>query len=206
MFVAKLNPQGTALVYATYVGGFSNEQGKAIAVDSSGNAYVAGTTQSSDFPTTAGSFQPVIAGLSDLSVIKVNPAGTTRLYSSFLGGSSYDGVNLAGFLAVDAAGSLYITGFSSNTTDFPTQHPIQGPPGGSYPFSNTFIAKIDGSVDAPAAPRILSVSVKKKKLIVSGENFGAGAILVAGRAGREHRQRCNEPDYDPGGQESGKED
>jgi hypothetical protein len=176
-FVAKLNPSGTGLVYSTFIGGFSNERGYAIAVDSLGAAYVAGTTFSSDFPTKRGAFQPVISGLVDLFAVKID-AGGAAVYSTFLGGSSYDGVNSGGIIAVDSAGGAYLTGFTANTTDFPTQRPLQEPPGGSYPFSNTFIARIDGSVESPAGPKITSVSVKGKKLLVSGENFREGAALI----------------------------
>jgi hypothetical protein len=67
VFVAKLNPQGTALVYSTYIGGSAFEHGIAIAVDASGAAYVTGSARSTDFPTTAGAFQPTHAGPSDSS-------------------------------------------------------------------------------------------------------------------------------------------
>src|SRR5436309_965995 len=75
-FVTKLNPTGSALVYSTYLGGSSNDFGGGIAVDASGNAYVAGATASFDFPTTAGAFQPNFGGSTDAFVAKLNPAGT----------------------------------------------------------------------------------------------------------------------------------
>ena len=78
-FVAKLNPSGSALVYSTYLGGSSNDHALAIAVDSSGNAYVAGPTQSTNFPTYS-PFQGTNAGgVRDAFVAKLNPSGSARL-------------------------------------------------------------------------------------------------------------------------------
>ncbi len=93
-FVAKLNPSASgeaSLVYSTYLGGSDADQGGAIAVDSSGDAYVTGTTDSTDFPTTSGAFQTVnnSAGTlvgSNAFVTVLNPTGSSLLYSTYLGG------------------------------------------------------------------------------------------------------------------------
>jgi hypothetical protein len=126
-FVAKLNPSGTALVYSTYLGGSNMEQANGIAVDSSGNAYVTGITQSTDFPVTPGAFQTVCNGGSgcstyqDAFLTKLNPSGTALVYSTYLGGSNYDG----GYgIAVDSSGNAYVTG-DTWSTDFPTMNPFQ---------------------------------------------------------------------------------
>src|SRR5439155_4055838 len=87
-FVTKLNPAGSALIYSTYFGGSGGEWGNWIAVDSQGNAYVTGATSSIDFPTTAGSFQPVFGGVADAFVTKLNPTGSALVYSTYLGGTS----------------------------------------------------------------------------------------------------------------------
>lgn len=123
VFVAKLNPAGSALVYATYWGGSSNEFGTAIAVDADGNAYVTGMTNSTNFPVTAGALQAGYGGaqgqadfsLGDGFVFKLNPAGTSVLYSTYLGGKQNEAVFS---LAVDAQGSVYVAG-STASTDFP---------------------------------------------------------------------------------------
>jgi len=100
-FVTKLNADGTALLYSTYLGGsetapspqmqpMNGDQGNGIAVDSAGNAYIAGTTCSSDFPTTLLAFQMVYQGSCDAFVAKVDPTGpgpASLVYSTFLGGS-----------------------------------------------------------------------------------------------------------------------
>jgi len=121
-FVTKLNPTGTALVYSTYLGGSNADDGLGIAVDSAGNAYVIGFTYSTDFPVTPGAFQTVCNGGSgcsqygDAFVAKINAAGSALVYSTYLGGNSYDTSSRA---AVDSSGNAYVTGQTSST-DFPT--------------------------------------------------------------------------------------
>ncbi|MGB2635949.1 MAG: SBBP repeat-containing protein [Candidatus Acidiferrum sp.] len=121
-FVTKLNPTGSALVYSTYLGGSGGGSGQdygyGIAVDSSGNAYVTGSTGSSNFPTTPGAFQTACNGCptSHAFVTKYNLTGSALVYSTYLGGSTSDG---AGGIAVDSSGNAYVTGFTSST-DFPT--------------------------------------------------------------------------------------
>src|SRR5207247_1172525 len=83
-FVAKLNATGTALVYATYLGGSNNDYGSAIAVDASGNVYVTGSTWSINFPTTPGAVT-FGGGISDAFVSKLNATGTALLYSTHVG-------------------------------------------------------------------------------------------------------------------------
>jgi hypothetical protein len=117
-FVTKLNAAGSALVYSTFLGGSSQEDGVGIAVDAAGNAYVTGNTASVDFPTTPGAFDTTFNGGSDAFVTKLNAAGTALVYSTFLGGSGAEGV-LGGSIAVDSAGNAYVTGFTSSA-DFPT--------------------------------------------------------------------------------------
>ncbi|HYM11191.1 MAG TPA: SBBP repeat-containing protein [Bryobacterales bacterium] len=115
VFVLKLNSLGTTVLYATYLGGGADDTAAGIGVDAAGNAYVAGTTASVNFPTTAGAAQAVFGGgASDAFVTKLDAAGT-MLYSTYIGGSDAD---LAGGIAVDAAGSAYVTGTTSST-NFP---------------------------------------------------------------------------------------
>jgi uncharacterized repeat protein (TIGR01451 family) len=112
-FVTKLNPAGTALLYSTYLGGSSSDEGFGIALDGTG-AYVTGRTASTNFPT-AGAFQTTNAGNFDAFVTKLNPAGTALLYSTYLGGSG----NEAGLgIAVDSTGAANVTG-ETGSTNFP---------------------------------------------------------------------------------------
>jgi hypothetical protein len=115
-FVTKLNATGSALVYSTFLGGFDIDDGMAIAVDTAGNAYVAGETSSSNFPITAGAFDTTRNPNPDLFVTKLNAAGSALVYSSFLGGA---GVEFPSDVAVDSARNLYVAG-STSSTDFPT--------------------------------------------------------------------------------------
>ncbi|PYR59427.1 MAG: hypothetical protein DMF91_14840 [Acidobacteria bacterium] len=106
-FVAKINSSGSALVYATYLGGADYETANGIAVDSGGNAYVTGVSYSADFPITAGAFQATLRGGVDAFVVKLNPTGSALLYSTRYGGSSYD---TGQAIAVDASGRAYVAG------------------------------------------------------------------------------------------------
>ena len=119
-FVTKFDPSqaGVAsLVYSTYLGGtYGWDYGNGIAVDSAGNAYVTGLTESADFPTTPGALQTAFGGgADDAFVTKLNAAGSALVYSTFLGGSLSD---YAAGIAVDAAGTIYLTGAHRNTVDF----------------------------------------------------------------------------------------
>jgi len=106
-FVTKFSPDGSSLVYSTYLGGDVNDEGYAIAVDSSGSAYVTGETNSPKFPTTAGAYQPVYASNISAFVTKLSSTGTSLVYSTFLGGY---GNAYATAIAVDGAGRAYIAG------------------------------------------------------------------------------------------------
>ena len=147
-FVTKLNATGTQLIYSSFLGGNSNEEGLGIAVDSGGNAYLTGYTFSSNFPTTTGAYQAVfngVANLSDAFIAKVNAAGSALTYSTHLGGKAND---LANGIAIDAAGNAYVTGTTIGATnDFPTtpgafQTSYKGSniPG---PVSDAFVTKLN---------------------------------------------------------------
>jgi hypothetical protein len=143
-FVTKLNPTGAALVYSTYLGGSDNEccggagggSGAGIAIDALGNAYVTGSTGSTDFPTTLAAFQTTLSGFFDAFVTKLNPAGSTLLYSTYLGGSALDqGLGIA----VDASDNVYMTG-DTDSSNFPiTAGAFQTTSGGSR---DTFVTKL----------------------------------------------------------------
>ncbi len=115
-FVTKLAPSGASLVYSTYLGGDGTEFGGGIAVDAVGAAYMTGQTASADFPTTPGALDTSFGGIDDAFVTKLAPSGATLVYSTYLGGSHFDG---GSGIAVDAAGSAYVNG-STGSTDFPT--------------------------------------------------------------------------------------
>ncbi|MBI3818748.1 MAG: hypothetical protein HY286_08670 [Planctomycetes bacterium] len=121
-FVSKLSADSTKLEYSTYLGSpfqysFGDEQAWAIAVDSTGSAYVAGAAAGPNFPTTPGAFQTNFQGVQEIFITKLNPSGTGLIYSTYLGGSS-NGSN-AYSLKIDANGDAMISG-STSASDFPT--------------------------------------------------------------------------------------
>lgn len=118
-FVTKFNRMGNDLVYSTYLGGNSGDVGYGIVVDSKGNAYIAGGTSSSDFPTQS-PLQATLKGTADGFVSKLNETGTALIYSSYLGGDNDEHVNS---IAVDDAGNAYVTGITKST-NFPTLNPL----------------------------------------------------------------------------------
>ncbi len=138
-FVAKLNPTGSQLIYSTYYGGTVGEFGSAIAVDSSGNAYVGGVTSSPDMPKVNPIQSNYGGDLADAFVAKFNPAGSQIVYATYLGGNGNDGVN---GIAIDPTGNAYITGVTFST-NFPTTNPLQENfRGGAF---DAFVSKINPS-------------------------------------------------------------
>jgi hypothetical protein len=114
--VVKLNSAGSAILYSSTFGGAQFEHGYAIEVDSFGNVYVSGPTDSDNFPTTPGAFQTARRGSTDLFVVKLDSTGSSLLYSTYLGGSSSEWPDA---IALDGFGNVYLTGATQSHT-FPT--------------------------------------------------------------------------------------
>jgi HYDIN/CFA65/VesB-like, Ig-like domain/Beta-propeller repeat/Cep192 domain 4/Abnormal spindle-like microcephaly-assoc'd, ASPM-SPD-2-Hydin len=119
IFVAELDSAGATLLHSTYIGGSGTDQPSSIALDSSGDAYLTGQTDSNDFPTTAGAYQTACGGSTcgthvyDAFFTKLNADGSTLDYSTYLGGPNAD----QGYgIAVDGAGNAYVVGLTSSTT------------------------------------------------------------------------------------------
>jgi Bacterial Ig-like domain (group 3)/Beta-propeller repeat len=118
-FIAKFNPTGTQLLASTYLGGDDDDFAAGLALDSAGDVYVGGAADSTNFPTTAGSFQPTHAGTTDnrdAFIAKFDSALHTLQYSTFVGGADDD---IAFAIRVDSTGAAYITGSTLSAT-FPT--------------------------------------------------------------------------------------
>lgn len=134
-FITKISP-APAIVYSSYLGGNGFEFGEGIAVDQNGNAYVTGSTTSTDFPR-ANAFQNNLSGLQDAFITKINPVPDI-VYSSYLGGSGLD----AGYsVAADDFGNTYITG-DTTSDDFPRVNAFQNTWGGDF---DAFITKISST-------------------------------------------------------------
>ncbi len=139
-FVFELTTLGTGLVYSSYLGGSGADFGQGIAVDSSQNAYVTGTTQSTNFPIV-NALQSINNGSQDAFVTKVNFSGEQLLYSTYLGGSQAD---VAQAIAVDSSNNAYITGYTFST-DFPLASALQGTPGGG---ADGFVTELNAAGSA----------------------------------------------------------
>jgi uncharacterized protein (TIGR03437 family) len=120
-FVTKLTPAGNALAYSTYLGGSGTDAAYGIAVDAAGSAYVTGSATSTNFPTTRSAYQTSIPGPSSVFVTKLAATGQALAYSTYLGGNTDD---YGAGIAVDAAGSAYVTGYTASS-NFPIQSPYQ---------------------------------------------------------------------------------
>lgn len=116
VFVTKLNTAGANLAYSTYLGGTNEDMGTGIAIDGAGSAYVTGFTFSDDFPTTPGAYDTSREAFHDSFVTKLDAAGASLVYSTYLGGNNSDN---AQDIAVDTSGSAYVTGYT-DSTNFPT--------------------------------------------------------------------------------------
>jgi hypothetical protein len=119
-YVSKINPTGTQLVYSTYLGGASGDVARDVAVDASGNAYITGTTSSTDFPTTVGAYDTTAQGGQDVFVTKLTSAGGLS-YSTYLGSNTSD---TAAGIAVDTSGNAYVNGLT-NSAQFPVLNAFQ---------------------------------------------------------------------------------
>jgi hypothetical protein len=146
-FVARFNPNASgaaSLVYCTYLGGHGDDYSGDIAVDGNGNAYVVGSTDSTDFPLV-NPFQASNLGLISnayVARINTNASGTASLvYSTYLGGNSADSGN---GIALDSAGNIYVTG-DTTSGNFPTVNPIQATSGGR---DDAFVAEFNPSGSA----------------------------------------------------------
>src|SRR5208337_733038 len=148
-------PTGSALVYSTYLGGSGIDGGSGIAVDSAGNAYVTGTTLSTDFPTANPLQATNKAAKGTAFVAVLNPAGSALVYSTYLGGSVRDG---GSGIAADSAGNAYVTG-TTLSTDFPTANPLQATNKASAK-GTAFVAKLNPAGSALVYSTYLGGSVQ----------------------------------------------
>jgi hypothetical protein len=147
-FVSELNSTGSALVFSTYLGGNARDRAFGLALDSSGNIYVAGDTQSSNFPVTSGVLQPTYAGAGDAFAAKLNVGGKSLAYSTFIGGAGLDQGNA---IAVDSTGNATVVGFTQSS-DFPKVNPVQAILGvtgggscGSTSCADAFVTQLNAS-------------------------------------------------------------
>jgi hypothetical protein len=154
-FITRLSPDGASLIYSTYLGTKAIETGEGIAADTDGNAYIFGMTNSANFPVVNGAQSEFGGGscdhgasnapCQDAFIAKLNPAGTTLIYATYLGGSGEEAYIFGetGDIAIDPVGYAYVTGYT-NSFDFPTVNALQPALMGNL---DAYVAKLtpDGS-------------------------------------------------------------
>ncbi len=175
-FVAKIDPTGSSLLYTTYLSGSAGEQATGLAVDTTGNVYITGNTQSTDFPVL-GAFQSTCnvsssGACSDAFLTKIASTGDALVYSTYLGGTGNDS---AMGLAVDATGSAYVAGVTTSV-DFPvTAGVVQAKCGGSC-AQNAFVAKFNPSGETLAYATYLGGSATDGAADIAVDAVGSAYV------------------------------
>jgi len=165
-FAAKLDPSGSALLWATYLGGAGDDTARSICVGSTGEVTVAGDTGSADFPVTAGSAQQTYGGNGDAFVTRLNAAGSALVWSTFLGGTSSDRAN---GVATDAAGAAYAAGFT-----YSRDYPITADAFDS--FNDNWYDVLFTALDASTGGLVFST-------YIGGNDIDNGYAIAAGTGG-----------------------
>ena len=178
-FVAELNPTGSSLVYATYLGGSGSDLAAGIALDAAGNCYVVGSATSNDFPTTANAFATTKSSNyfynTAAFVSKLNATGTALIYSTYLGGSGGDS---ASGIAVDSNTVAYVVGTSSSA-DFPTTPgALKRKLSGQYNDSDIFLAQVSVNGSSLQYSTLLGSIVSDNGNAVALD--GNGGVYLAG--------------------------
>ena len=176
VFVMKLNPAGTFVLYSTFIGGSGQDIAHGIAVDGLGAVYVAGSTTSANFPT-ASAFQGTYSGgLTDAFVLKLNPGGATLAYSTYFGGP---GEEVANGIAVDSNGMAAVTGTTNSSVTFPVLNAIR--PRSNTAASDAFVARFTATGTGLVFSTLLGGSYVEEGNAVAVD--GAGAVYVTGMTG-----------------------
>ncbi|HEY1336869.1 MAG TPA: SBBP repeat-containing protein [Bryobacteraceae bacterium] len=168
VFAVKLAAGGAPLLYSTYLGGIANDSGSAIAIDAAGNAYIAGTTFSADFPTV-NPFQAAKGAQQDAFVAKINPTGTAWVYVTYLGGNNVDEAN---GIAVDAAGNAYVAGYTAST-NFPLQSPLRTSNAASV---DAFVTKLNPAGSALVYSTYLGGSATDYATAIAVDSSGSAYV------------------------------
>jgi len=220
-FVTKISPDGSKLVYSTYLGGSVGDFADSIAVDKAGNAYVAGTTGSTDFPL-ANALRSSASGQGDGFVAKINPTGSAFVYSTYLTGSN--GAYASGVVA-DSNGNAYVIG-GTESQDFPTSHPLQpyhgardaflskiNPAGSAFVYStflggsgeedpgalaldsasNVYVVGSTTSTDFPTVNPIQATNAGSWDVFVTKVNSGGNALVYSTYLGGSGNDRADSP-------------
>ncbi len=173
-FVTKFDPSGSAVIYSTYLGGSGNDAANKVVLDLFGDAFVAGVTTSTDFPTWFGFQGTYGGGGEDVFVTKLDAGGSTLQYSTYLGGSATDGDGLSPDIAIDGFGNAYVAG-STHSADFPTASPYQASLSG---LTDAFVAKVSADGTTLAYGTYLGGSGQEAGARIALDAYGS--IYLAG--------------------------
>lgn len=169
VFVTKFSPAGNTVLYSTYLGGSFWEEGRGIAVDGSGNAYVTGLTSSDDFPTV-NAYDATLGGFGDAFLAKLSPAGNSLLFSTFLGGSVAQEEGWG--IAVDGFGSAYVTG-KTNSSDFPTVNAYDP----VYNGGDAFVTKFSAAGNSLVYSTYLGGSLQERGYDIAVDGSGEAFVI-----------------------------
>ena len=160
------------LIYSTYLGGSGGDSGNGIAIDTAGNAYIIGTTDSTDFPVTPGAFQTACecGDGGNAFIVKINSTGSALIFSTYLGGGGGD---LGSGVAVDSAGNAYVTGITLSTNFPTTPGAFQTTSGGG---EHAFVSELNASGSALVYSTYLRGSGTDQGLGISVDGAGEGYV------------------------------
>ncbi|MGH9433410.1 MAG: SBBP repeat-containing protein, partial [Terriglobia bacterium] len=185
-FLTKINAAGNALAYSSYIGGSSQDEGHSIAVDSSGNTFLTGETDSPDFPRVnqiPGACKGSCGNgsVTNAFVTKINAAGNALVYSSLIGGSGGENDLGGGSIALDGSVNVYLTGYTSSA-DFPRVNQIPGACNGSCGNGsavNTFVTKINAAGSALVYSSLIGGSYTDEGYGVAVDSSGSAYLTGA---------------------------
>jgi hypothetical protein len=175
VFVAKFNNNLSTLLASTYLGGSGYEEGKSLAIDSSGNVFITGYTQSNNFPTTTGAYNTSHNNLLDVFVAKFNNDLSTLLASTYLGGSYSD---VGNSLAMDSSGNVFITGYTTSNKFPTTEGAYDTSYNGSFNTNDVFVAKFNNDLSTLLASTYLGGSYSDAGYSLAMDS--SGNIFITG--------------------------